>query len=456
VSPDREKRTARSGPWTSRLRGAHRNGVAIFATLLVALFAIVAVAQGIGNPNVPSDAIAVVEEVPGEVSTVTDCHGDEVEDDPGTITRAELDCALRQTAADAQLPRVPKPENPQYAQIRDAAMGDLLDAAWLRGEASEQGITVTEREVDAELEQTVSQNFPSCGGGDPFECRELRQFLEARSLVEADVMRLLELQVLSSELQDQITQQAPEVTAEQIEDYYEDAPEQFTLPASRDIRVVLNRDRSKVEEAKSRLEADNSDQTWRAVARELSTDPVSKANGGLRQGLTEGLIEEPLNSEVFAAPEGEIVGPVQTPIGFYVFQVEKVSPERTQDLREVQAQIRSQLAQLIQQESIQSFLEDFQSRWHSRTICADDFLIERCSNFVGSGHPQNASPACYEADPKGGRPEACPAPVTQSSPALPGSVSVVAPQGMRLAQRPRPEGLQELQAPSLPGAGAVP
>jgi parvulin-like peptidyl-prolyl isomerase len=457
VSPDRGKRTARRGSSSSRLRDARRSGLAIFAALLVALFAIVAIAQGIGRPDVPSNAIAVVEEVPGEPITVTDCHGDEVQDDPGTITRAEFDCAMRQTASDAQLPAVPEPGSPQYDQIREAAIGDLLDAAWLRGEASEQGITATEREIDAELQQTVSQSFPSCrDGGDPFECKELRQFLEARSLVEADVMRILELQVLSSELQQQITEQTPSVTAQEVEDYYEDAPEQFTLPASRDIRVVLNRDRAKVEEAKARLEADDSDQSWRAVARELSTDPVSKANGGLRQGLTEGLLEEPLNGQVFAASTEEIVGPVQTPIGFYVFQVEKVSPERTQELSQVQTQIRSQLAQVAEQETIQGFLDDFQSAWQARTICAEDFLVERCSNFVGSGHPGNASPACYEEDPEGGRPESCPAPVTPSSPALPGSVSVIAPQGLRLAQRPRPEGLQELQAPSLPGAGAAP
>jgi parvulin-like peptidyl-prolyl isomerase len=456
VSPDRRKRTVPSGAWTSRLGGAQRTGVVIFAALLVVLFAIVAIAQGIGRADVPSGGVAIVEEVPGEVTTVTDCHGDEVEDDPGTITSAELDCAVRQTAADAQLPSVPEPGDPQYPQIREAAIGDLLDGAWLRGEADERGITATQREVEAELQQTVSQNFPTCRGGDPFECKELRSFLEARSLVEADVMRILELQVLSSELQQQVTQQAPSITAEEIEEYYEASQEQFTLPPSRDIRLILNRDRSQVEEAKTRLEADDSDQNWRTVARQLSTDPVSRASGGLRRGLTEGLLEEPLNSQVFSAPQGEIVGPVRTPIGYYVFQVERVSPERTQELPEVQAQIRSQLAQLAEQQTIQSFLDDFQSRWRARTICADDFVVERCSNFEGSGHPQNAAPACYEAEPKGGRPEACPAPVAQSTPAIPGSVSVAAPQGMRLAQRPRPAGLRELQPPSLPGAGAAP
>jgi hypothetical protein len=82
-----------------------------------------------------------------------------------------------------------------------------------------------------------------------------------------------------------------------------------------------------------------------------------------------------------------------------------------------------------------------------------DFLFERCSNFEGTGHPANVLPACYEENPKGGRPADCPAPVTQSSPALPGTVSVIAPQGQRMAQRPRPEALEELPAPGLPGAG---
>jgi hypothetical protein len=451
VSPDRGKSKSRIAGWRSQLRDNRRRGLVIFAMLLIGLFAIVAIAQGIGRPDVPSDAIAVVEEVPGETRTVTDCHGDRVEDDPGTITRAEYDCALRQTAARAGLPRVPEPDNPQFADLREAAIGDLLDTAWIRGEASEQGITASQGEIDAQLEQIVSQNFRCPSGEDPFQCEEFKRFLERSSFSRSDVRQRVELQVLSTELQSQVTQEAPDISADQIQDYYEDATEQFTLPASRDIRLVLNRDRSKVEEAKSRLERDDSDQSWRTVARELSTDPVSRANGGLRQGLTEGLLEEPLNQAVFSAPQGEIVGPVKTPIGFYVFQVERVSPERTQALNEVQAQIRSQLAQSAEQQAFQSFVDDYGSRWQARTICAEDFLVERCSNFVGSGHPLNVSPACYEAEPER-RPKDCPAPVTQSVPALPGTISVIAPQGQRLPQRPRPEGLQELPTPGLPGA----
>lgn len=424
----------------------------LFAALLVALFAVFAVAQGIGDPDVPSGAVAVVEEIPGETVTVTDCNGDRVEDDPGTITEAEFDCALRQTAARSGLQQVPKPGEAQYEDLRQAAIGDLLDTTWIRGEAADQGITISQRQADAELDQIVTQNFRCPNDGDPFECPEFNRFLEQSSFSRDDVLRRVELQVLSTDLQQKITEAVGPVPREDIGEYYESAEEQFTLPATRDVRLVLNRNAADVEQAKAELEQDSSDASWRRVAKELSTDPTSKDNGGLRPGLTEGLLEEPLNSEIFAAAKGEIVGPVETPLGSYVFEVIETMPERTQELEEVQAQIRSQLAQQGQQTAFSQFVDDYGGKWLSRTVCASGFVIERCSNFTGSGHPETAPPTCYQESPRGGRPEACPAPVGQLVPALPGTVSVLAPQGQPLPQRPRPAGLQPVPEGGLPGA----
>jgi hypothetical protein len=195
------------------------------------------------------------------------------------------------------------------------------------------------------------------------------------------------------------------------------------------------------------------------VAAKYSTDPSSKSNGGLRPSLTDGLLEQPLNDEVFSASKGEIVGPVKTPLGFYVFEVEKTTPGRTLPLnRSTKAQIRSQLTQQAQQNAFSAFVDDFGSKWKARTFCASDYLINRCSNFPGGGHPTNAPPGCYEANPKGGRPDSCPAPVQQIAPALPGSVSIVTPQGTRLPQRPNPGATPAAATTGLGGAlpGAVP
>jgi parvulin-like peptidyl-prolyl isomerase len=432
--------------------GAAKLPLAVFGGLFVVLFAVFAVAQGIGNPSIPSDAIAVVEDIPGETVTVTDCNGDEVSDDPGTITEAEFDCALRQTAARAGLQRVPEPGQPQYEDLRQAAIGDLLDTIWIRGEAADQGVSVSQRQADAELDQIVTQNFRCPPEQDPFACPEFQRFLEQSSFSRDDVLRRVELQALSGELQQKITEEVAPVSREEIEEYYEAAEEQFTLPATRDVRLVLNRNESDVEQAQAELEEDSSDASWQRVARQFSTDPTSKDNGGLRPGLTEGLLEEPLNREIFAAAEGEIVGPVETPLGFYVFEVVKSTPERTQPLEDVQGQIRTLLAQQQQQLAFAQFVDDYGSKWQARTFCAGDFLIERCANFTGSGHPETAPPTCYQENPRGGRPDACPAPVLQTVPALPGTVTVLAPQGQPLPQRPRPAGLQPPRAGGLPGA----
>ncbi len=117
----------------------------------------------------------------------------------------------------------------------------------------------------------------------------------------------------------------------------------------------------------------------------------------------------------------------------------------------MRAQIESQLTQQASQEFFAAFVAEYQSRWESRTFCAEDFTVERCSNYTGDGHPANAPTGCYEADPEGGIPADRPAPVAQPSPALPGSITVVKPDGERLPQRPRPPG----EVPATP-EGAVP
>lgn len=458
MSPQRDRRSQqRSRQASLAARGQRygspaRLGLIVFGALLIALFAGFAIAQGIGRPDVPSDAIILVTDVPGDVTTVTDCNGKKVEEDPGTITKGELDCAIQQTAAQGGLSKLPKPGDPEYENLRNTAIGDLLDAAWIQGEAADRGITVTQRQIDAQLDQIVSQNFACPKGQDPFQCKELQQFLQTSHFSRDDVLTRVRLQLLSSELQKQITENVPAVSAGEISDYYDAAKDQFTTPATRDVRLILNKDQAKVEQAKTKLEQDDSAASWNSIAKQYSTDPSSKDNGGLRPGLTEGLLEQPLSSRIFAASTGELVGPVKTPLGYYVFEVEKVHPERVQPLSQVQAQIRSQLSQTEQQQAFQGFVDDFGSKWQQRTICDPDYLVERCSNFKGNGHPLAASNACYEAHPKK-RPASCPAPVLQSTPSLPGTITILTPQGQRLPQRPQPEGLKPVPTP-LPGASS--
>ena len=103
--------------------------------------------------------------------------------------------------------------------------------------------------------------------------------------------------------------------------------------------------------------------------------------------MTEGQLAEPLDAAVFAAPQGELEGPLKeakTKI-YTVFEVMKITPEKVQSLDETKSQISAQLAEQAKQETFARFVRGYGSRWKSRTFCSSDFLIERCANFKGDG-----------------------------------------------------------------------
>lgn len=417
----------------SKSAGLQRLALLAFAALFILLFVVFAIAQGIGNPSVPSDAVAIVEDAPGDLGTVTD---------------AEFQHALVQAAAQGQVKPVPKPGDKKYEELKETALGEVLDAIWIQGQAAEMGLSVTPKEIAAELTKLKEQAFKTE--------KQYQEFLEEAHYTKADVLERVTIQMLSSQIQEKITEKARVPSNREIEDYYEAAKSsQYTTPESRDIRVVKNKDKAQVEAAKTALEKDDSNKSWEKVAQKYSTD-TTKGNGGLQSAVSEGTLGEPLDKAVFAAPQGELQGPLKEPNTYTVFEVMKITPEKVQSLEEVKSQISTQLAEQAKQELFSGFVRNYGTTWTSRTFCAADFTIARCANFTGDGRPPESNPACYEANPKTPA-EACPAPIPQVKPAQPGTVSPLNREGQKLAQRPRPSKLQE--APpvgELPPGEAVP
>jgi foldase protein PrsA len=408
-------------PGQSRKLGRQRLALVGFGALFVILFAGYAIAEGIGQPSVPSGDVAIVEHVPADVATVSE---------------ADFNRVLLQQVAQAKLKKPPKPGGKKYEELKAAALGELLDTIWIQGEAEELGISVTPKQISTELAQIKKTNFKTPA--------EYQEFLKTSNFTKADVLARVKLQVLSTQIQEQVSNEAPPPSSAEIADYYDNSKEsQFTTKESRDVRLIVNRNKAQVEKAKAALDRDHSVAGWKKAAAKYSSDPTTKSKGGLQNEISEESVQGPLRKAVFDGGTGEVRGPFVLQGNFFVVEVVKLNPEKVKPLGEVRTQISSQLAQQQQQEFFSEFVSDYQSKWTSRTFCADDFKVEgRCANYVGSGHPAAAPEACYEADPKGGTPTECPAPVAQAAPAVPGSVTVLKPQGERLPQRPRPEGLE--------------
>jgi parvulin-like peptidyl-prolyl isomerase len=130
------------------------------AVALLAAVLIAAATGGITKDSVPSDDVAVVNGTP--------------------ITNDQFAAAMKQSALQQGLQAAPNPGDPQYTTIRDAALGDLLDIAWIQGEAKDQGIEVSDREVQQQFQTTKQQNFKTEA--------EYQKFLQTSGFTEADVL----------------------------------------------------------------------------------------------------------------------------------------------------------------------------------------------------------------------------------------------------------------------------
>ena len=423
----------RGKPGGSRAAGRQRLALILFGALLVLLFAGFAIAQGIGSPSVPSGDVALVEDVP---------------DDIGNVSQQDFDRAIVQQVSQAKLKKTPERGSDKFEELKEAALGELLDQIWIQGQAEELDISVTDKQVEDELATIKKQSFGTDGA--------YEKFLKESKFTQEDVNDRVRLQLLSQQIQQKVNGEAPKPSSEEIQAYFDAEKEsQFTTAESRDVRLIINKDESKVEAAKKELEADSSEENWKKVAGKYSSDPTSKSKGGLQEGITEEFLQGSLKAAVFDSATGELAGPVKFQTNYVLVEVVKLNPAKEQKLPEVKAQIESTLGQEIQQEFFSEFVTDYQTKWEQRTFCADGYVIERCANFKGDGHPSNASPACYEADPKAPAKE-CPSPVTPISPALPGSVSESKPKGEPFPQRPLPEGTGEAGEEVPAAAGAVP
>ena len=406
--------------------------IVLGVALVVALGAFV-IAGDPGDPSVPEGDVAIVEDVDG-----------------GAVSQEEFDENLRQAAFNLQLRELPPPEDPQYAQVQESALSNAIQGRWVRGEAAERGIEVTEREVDAAFQTIVDEQL---GGQKGYEDFIQSSEVDGEPAFDEDTVRgVAELTAISDRLQSQaIPDETPDVPAEDVERYYEQNSEQFQAPETRDVRVVLNPDAAEIDAAIEELGTDPSAEDWDAVAKEFSTDEATQDQGGLRRDVAEGQNEPALDEAIFSATTGEVVGPIEGESGSYVIQVEEVNEASQTPLEDVREQIVQTLQQGIASDAITRFRDDFIAKWTARTFCRDDLAIDLCANAEPPAEPcliddaseqEAADPTLLDAG--------CPAPAGPRPVVNPGTGAVFPGQQLPVL----PQG--PVKPPADAAAGALP
>jgi foldase protein PrsA len=234
------------------------------------------------------------------------------------------------------------------------ALDILIRSAWFEGEAREQGIVVTARQVRARLR--AEGNRPAPNG-----------------LTRADVVKRQRAELFAETIRERIgTMAAQSVTQEQIDAYVQAHPR--TEPETRSFRVILTRSERTARRATRALKAGVS---WRTVARRYSLDEASARQGGLQPPVTRDLLPARLRRAAFGAERGELVGPIRTQFGYHVLRLVEIVPEHPTPLKTQRAAAWEVLAGEAQQNALEAADAAFTAKWRPRTVCAPDLAGHR-------------------------------------------------------------------------------
>jgi foldase protein PrsA len=264
----------------------------------------------------------------------------------------------------------------EYNQFRDQVMQLLTTFQWIEGEAKDQGIKVTDAEVKKSFEQQKKQSFPKEA--------DYQKFLKQNGQTEEDILQRVRFDLLLNKIREKVIKGKDKVSDAEIKDFYAKNKERFAQPERRDLRIVLTKNEAKAKAAKAAL--DNG-QSWKAVAKKYSVDEASKAQGGKLPAQAKGTLEKSLDDAVFKAKKGQVVGPVKTQFGYYVFTVDKVTKASQQSLEKAKDTIRQTLQSQNQQKALDSYIKDFQEKWKNRTECREGFETQVCKGVKPTPTP---------------------------------------------------------------------
>ncbi len=276
----------------------------------------------------------------------------------------------------------------EYTALRDQVLQLLISFEWIEGEAEEQGVEVSDEDVQKQFEEQKKASFP--------KEEDYTKFLETSGQTEDDILMRVRLDVLSNKIREESprattrspTRRSPSTTTRTRS--ASPSPSVATCSScSPRPRPRPRRPRAGSTPARSGPTSPRTSRSTRPPRHRAACCPRSPRASR----------RPPSTRRSSRPPKGETTGPVKTQFGWYVFRVTKVTEATQQSQEEASETIKQLLASQKQQKSLDDFVKNFTEKWRARTQCADDYKTTDCDN----GPKPSPTPTLPE-NPAGGAP----------------------------------------------------
>jgi foldase protein PrsA len=258
----------------------------------------------------------------------------------------------------------------QYKQLLEQVLGFLISSDWVIGEAGALGVKVSDAEVHKQFSKIKGSQFPRSA--------EYEKFLATTGQTTSDLLLRVKLNLVSAKIQEKIAKRKHVVSKAEIEKYYNENKQRFGTPEKRNVELILAKSEAEAKKAKQEVEGGAS---FASVAKKVSIDPTSKANGGLLTEVAKGQQEKALDEALFSAKPNVLSGPLKTAFGYYVYRIKSATRGNQQTLSQAEAAIKSQLTATQSQTSISNFVKEFRKKWKAKTECRSGYVVKDCKQF---------------------------------------------------------------------------
>jgi foldase protein PrsA len=258
----------------------------------------------------------------------------------------------------------------QYKQLQQQVLGFLISSDWVLGEAGSLGVKVSDAEVHKQFAKIKNSQFPRPA--------EYEKFLVTTGQSTSDLLLRVKLNLLSSKIQEKVAKRKHAVSKAEIEKYYNENKQRFGTPEKRNVELILAKTEAEAKKAKQEVESGKS---FASVAKKVSIDPTSKANGGLLNGVVKGQQEKALDEALFSAKQNVLSGPLKTAFGYYIYRIKSATAGNQQSLSQAEAAIKSQLTATQSQTALSSFVKEFRKKWKAKTECRSGYVVKDCKQF---------------------------------------------------------------------------
>lgn len=251
----------------------------------------------------------------------------------------------------------PKQGTSAYQSIKSQAVTLLVQRAERAQEAANEGITVTDAEVQKRLDQIKTQQH--------LTEKKYEADLKQAKLTDATFRADIKQQLLEEKLYAKITKDV-KVPDSQVKAYYQAHLSSYVQPASRDVQYILIKKKSLAQTLYTQLKANP--KLWCADAKKYSGDKSSANNCG-KATFTKGGTVAAFDKVLFSEKTGQIHAPVYDASTyksyFLIRPLSAVKPGRTSTLKEETPSIRQQLLQTAQSDAVTKWASNLSKHYCS-------------------------------------------------------------------------------------------